>query len=120
MQVDRRLVPLPDGRVLDVSIGGPADVDTALLFELGMPSGRVPYRPAVEWADAHGLRFLTFARPGYARSSRHPGGTVASTAQDAAAAAESLGVRRIHAVGWSAGAPVVLGLGALRPDLVAS
>lgn len=120
MEVVRRLLTMPDGRGLDVSVGGPPEWAGALLFELGFPSGRVPYPPAVTWAEAHGLRFMTFARPGYARSSRHEGRSVASTARDAADAADQLGIRRLHAVGWSAGAPFVVALGALRPDLVAS
>lgn len=120
VDTQRLLFPVGEGRQLDVSFGGPAGAPAVLLFELGTPTGRLPYAPAVAWADSRGLGFLTFARPGYARSTRHAGRTVADTAADAGHVADALGIRRLHVVGWSGGGPVAIGLGAVRPDLVAS
>jgi pimeloyl-ACP methyl ester carboxylesterase len=117
--VERRLVPLPDGRQLDVSIGG-AESDQGLVFLVGLASGAVPFAPAVELAAARGLRYLGLARPGYARSTRHPDRRVADTAADIEVVARHLGLRRLIAIGWSMGGPHALALAALLPDLTGS
>lgn len=115
---DRRsLVPLPDGRDLDVLVDG-ADSGSALLLFNGSPTGVAASPSEIAAATAHGLRFVTFARPGYADSTRLPGRSVADVAADVRALAARIGVERLFVIGWSGGGPHALACGALLPDLV--
>jgi pimeloyl-ACP methyl ester carboxylesterase len=118
MDPQRSIVRLPDGRDLDVLVGG-ADASDALLLIQGTPSGVVVRGPEVEAAEARGLRFVTYGRPGYADSTRAPGRAVADIAADVRALAGELGLTRLFVVGWSGGGPHALACGALLPDLVA-
>jgi pimeloyl-ACP methyl ester carboxylesterase len=64
---------------------------------------------------------LAVDRPGYGRSDPVPAGrwaTVASAADDIAAALDNIGVEQVGVVGWSAGGRVALALAARRRDLV--
>ncbi len=119
MDPQRSLVRLPNGRDLDVIVGG-ADATDALLLINGSPTGVVAFGPEVAGAAARGLRFVTFGRPGYADSTRVPGRSVADIAPDVRALAGQLGVTRLFIVGWSGGGPHALACGALLPDLVAA
>jgi pimeloyl-ACP methyl ester carboxylesterase len=70
---------------------------------------------------ASNVRLVSVDRPGYGGSSPVAAGewaTVASAADDLAAALESLSVERASVAGWSAGGRVALALAARRPDLV--
>ncbi len=67
-----------------------------------------------------GLRYVTFARPGYADSTRLPGRSVADIAADVRELAGILGLTRLFVLGWSGGGPHALACAALLPDLVAS
>jgi pimeloyl-ACP methyl ester carboxylesterase len=111
-------VELTDGRRLAGWTAGA--VSEAVLFHVGTPSAGIPYPPLVTEAARHGLRFVTYSRPGYAGSSRHEGRSVSDCAGDVAALAERLSLERIHVVGWSGGGPHALACAALRPDRVAS
>jgi pimeloyl-ACP methyl ester carboxylesterase len=113
----RSLVRLGDGRVLDVVSAGPASGD-ALFLHSGTPSGAVPYLHAVEVATARGLRYVRYARPGYADSTRQPGRSVADCAPDVAAIADALGLQRMYTIGWSGGGPHALACAALLPGRV--
>ena len=85
----------------------------------GTPSG-VAARPAdVALVAAHGLRYVTFGRPGYGDSSRVPDRSVADIAGDVRELAGILGLTRLFVVGWSGGGPHALACAALLPDLVA-
>jgi pimeloyl-ACP methyl ester carboxylesterase len=117
--VRRQLVALPDGRDLDAVVGG-ARSDTALLMILGRPTGAVPYGPAVAIASERAMGYLSFARPGHARSTRAPGRAVADVAQDIADLADALGFRRLFVVGWSGGGPYALAAAARLPERVES
>jgi pimeloyl-ACP methyl ester carboxylesterase len=71
-------------------------------------------------AEARGLRFLGYDRPGYGGSDPHVGRTVADAATDVAAIAAALGIRRLLVWGLSGGGPHALACAALLPDLVAA
>lgn len=108
-------VTAPDGRVLDVIIDGPAD-GTTVMFHHGTPAAPVDFGPVADAADATGVRVISYARPGYADSTVHPGRTIADAAADAVAVADALGVATFAAIGVSGGGPHALACAALRPD----
>ncbi len=110
---------LADGRVLDVSVCGPAE-GTPLVFHHGTPSERTPYPPFGEAAAARGLRLVSYSRPGYGGSSRRPGRAVADCAADTLALVEHLGADRFYTAGFSGGGPHALACAALLADRVLS
>ena len=118
MDSPHRHVRLPDGRDLDVIVDG-RDATVALLLINGSPTGVAASPHEVAAAAAHGLRFVTFGRPGYADSTRLPGRSVADVTPDVRALATSLGIDRLYVIGWSGGGPHALACAALLPDLVA-
>ena len=61
---------------------------------------------------------ITYDRPGYGRSTRHPGRRVVDAANDVATIAEALGLTRFAVYGGSGGAPHALACAALLPDRV--
>ncbi len=111
-------VRLADGRLLEVTDVGAGDV--ALLHIEGTPSGATVYASDVEAARARGLRYILYARPGYAGSTRRPGRSVADFVADARELLDRLGVTRAVVVGHSGGGPHALAMAASAPDLVAS
>jgi pimeloyl-ACP methyl ester carboxylesterase len=117
--LDRLLLRLPDGRDLDVMVE-PGSSRDGLLFIGGAPTGAAVFPPALAAAASRGLRFVTWARPGYSRSTRKPDVTVADFASDLAAVADRFGFQRLYLIGWSSGGPRALAAAALRPELVAS
>lgn len=110
-------VQTPDGRVLAVAEwGDPAGVP--LISHHGTPGGRISY-----WVDPtiyarHGLRRVTFDRPGYGESTRLPGRVVSDVVADVAAIADALGIDRFAVVGGSGGGPHALACAALLPERV--
>ncbi|MEV7229578.1 alpha/beta hydrolase [Polymorphospora sp. NPDC051019] len=73
------------------------------------------------WSDdarRRGIRLLGVARPGYARSTRLPGRSVADIAADVAAVADALGIDRFATWGVSGGGPHALACAALLPGRV--
>jgi pimeloyl-ACP methyl ester carboxylesterase len=112
------LVPLPDGRVLQVASAGDPD-GFPLVFHHGTPGAGRPRRLLAAAARERGLRLLTPSRPGYAASTRHRGRRVADVAADVAAVLDHLGLARAYVAGWSGGGPHALATGALLPDRIA-
>ncbi|KAJ1684237.1 hypothetical protein LUZ63_020530 [Rhynchospora breviuscula] len=111
------LLDLPDGRTLDIDDhGGRGPV---LLFQHGTPGSVRGLGRVAAGAARHSLRAVGWSRPGYGASSRQPGRTVASVADDAAAVLDHLGVERCVVAGWSGGGPHALAIGAGLPDRVA-
>ena len=108
-------IPTPDGRVLAVAEWG--DPNGLALFALhGTPGGRISY-----WMDPsiyarHGLRRLTYDRPGYGDSTRHRGRIVADVASDIVAIAAALGIGEFAVTGGSGGGPHALAVAALLGD----
>jgi pimeloyl-ACP methyl ester carboxylesterase len=112
-----RVVETPDGRQLAIEEGGdPAG--RPVLVHNGTPNSRRMYGPTVADAAEHGLRLLSYDRPGYGGSTAHPGRTVADCARDVRAICAALGIDRLGVWGISGGGPHALACAALLPDLV--
>ncbi len=106
-----------DGRTLLIQEGGdPAG--TPLLFHGGTPNSRLLAPSTAARAAAHGVRLISYDRPGYGGSSRHEGRTVADCAPDVRAIAQALGIERLGVYGLSGGGPHALACAALLEDLV--
>ncbi len=119
MEPQRSLVRLPDGRDLDILVAGPESADAFLMIN-GTPTGVAASASDLATVARHGLRYVTFARPGYADSTRLPGRSVADIAADVRDLAGILGVSRLYVLGWSGGGPHALACAALLPELVVS
>jgi pimeloyl-ACP methyl ester carboxylesterase len=111
------VIDAPDGRKLAVSEGGDAD-GVPVLVHYGTPNSRLQYGPDVDAATEHGVRMITYDRPGYGGSTAQPGRTVGDCAADVRAICAALGIDRLLTWGISGGGPHVLACAALLPDLV--
>src|SRR5215469_2499014 len=114
MQAKRQLVPMPDGRDIDVLITGPQD-GLPLVVHGGTPSGLVVSSNVAEAAAERGLRYVQTARPGYEGSTPRPGRRVADVAGDVAVVLDALGAGPFVSVGMSGGGPHSLACAALLP-----
>lgn len=112
---DSFLVPTPEGRELEVLVSGPSD-SLALVHHTGTPSGPVLDPWVAAAAAANDLRLVMYARPGYGRSTRRPGRTVATAAEDTAVVLDHLGAGPFVTMGHSGGGPHALACAALLPD----
>jgi pimeloyl-ACP methyl ester carboxylesterase len=65
-----------------------------------------------------GLRVITYDRPGYGRSTRAPGRSIAAAAADVVAIADDLELHRFGVAGVSSGGPHALAVAALAPHRV--
>jgi len=107
------VLPTDDGRVLDHVVAG----DGPLVVSLhGTPQGHLLAPEVVAAAAQVGVRVASYARPGYAGSSRRPGRTVADCVPDVLALADALGAERFAVLGASGGGPHALACGALAAD----
>jgi pimeloyl-ACP methyl ester carboxylesterase len=113
------LLPLPDGRELEIAVSGPAE-GVPFLWHHGTP-GCVHQARRMQKATAErGLRLVTYSRPGAGRSTRHPGRAVADVAADMRAVLDHLGADRCLTGGGSGGGPHTLATGALLPERIAA
>lgn len=117
MDIQTSVLTLPDGRGVDVSVGGAPEGDL-LIFHDGTPGGSELFPPTVETAAAHGFRIARYARPGYAGSTRLAGRTVSDCAADTIALADHLGADHFFTMGVSGGGPHALACAALLPGRV--
>src|SRR4051794_41873965 len=109
---DHLTVTTSSGRALRVhSAGDPAGPTVFVLH--GSPSSGMLYPPNVHDAAAHGLRLVSYDRPGYGGSTPHPGRRVADAAADVGAIADHLGLDRFAVWGHSGGGPHALACAAL-------
>ena len=106
---------LPDGRALDVLLGGHA-AGLALVMHHGTPSDSTTFTDWDEACATRGLRLICASRPGYATSSRLPGRAVAQAVQDTTALLDQLGHDQFLTAGWSGGGPHALACAALLPE----
>jgi pimeloyl-ACP methyl ester carboxylesterase len=114
-----RAVQTTDGRTLAVEeAGDPAG--RPVLVHGGTPNSRHLYGPDAADAAAHGLRLISYDRPGYGGSTPNPGRAVADCTGDVRAICAALGIDRLAMWGISGGGPHVLACAALLPDLVAA
>jgi pimeloyl-ACP methyl ester carboxylesterase len=110
-------VETADGRILQALERGTPDGHPVLVHN-GTPNSRLLFDSTVEAAMRHGIRLISYDRPGYGGSSRHAGRTVADCAPDVRAIADALGLDRLAVWGISGGGPHALACAALLPDLV--
>ena len=115
--VTTTVVETPDGRELCVESGGdPTGI--AVLNIDGWPGGRSLLGGLLDGAAREGVHLLSYDRPGYGRSSPHPGRTVANFAEDVRTITRAFGIDRLGVCGASGGGPHALAIGALLPELV--
>jgi pimeloyl-ACP methyl ester carboxylesterase len=112
-------VGVADGRELEVVVLGPED-GVPIVVHHGTPGVAGLFDSLVEVGAQRGMRHITYSRPGYGGSTRHPGRSVADCVADVAAIADALGYTRFHSVGGSGGAPHSIACAALMPDRVIS
>lgn len=105
------------GRVLCVHETGAGD-GPAILFHHGTPGPGIPMPAWAQDAAERGVRLIGYSRPGYARSTPHPGRTVVDAGTDAAAIMDALGIERFLTWGVSGGGPHALACAAVLPDRV--
>ena len=109
-------VTLPDGRILAAAEWGDPNGMPFLTIH-GTPGGRIRWWKDPTSTARYGLRRITFDRPGYGESSRHPGGaslTRSRTSSTTRRRSGSTGSRR-RRLGRR---PAALALAALLPDRV--
>jgi len=102
---------LPDGRLLDIRVSGPAD-GLPLVFHHGTPGAATPIHALERAVHARGLRLVTTSRPGYGQSTRQPGRSVVDVVADIEVVLAALGAERCLTMGWSGGGPHTLACGA--------
>ena len=92
-----------DGRILHTYDVGPTERDDelVLLWHHGTPNIGAPPEPLFPAAEALGLRWIGYDRPGYGGSAPRPDATVASAANDAVRVADHLGIDRFAVFGHS-------------------
>lgn len=100
------------------------------IFETGQPDGmpvlvhhETPgsYLLVPSWindANSHGIRLISYDRPGYGCSTPSPGRSVSIASEDVATIAKELSLDRLCVFGYSGGGPHALACAALLPDLV--
>jgi pimeloyl-ACP methyl ester carboxylesterase len=106
-----------DGRTLQVLERGDPNGHPVLVHN-GTPNSRLMFDPDVARAERQGIRLISYDRPGYGGSTRHPGRTVADCAADVRAIATALGIDQLAVWGISGGGPHAIACAALLPDLV--
>jgi pimeloyl-ACP methyl ester carboxylesterase len=111
---------LGDGRTLhvyDASAHGPRD-RMAVFWHHGTPNLGAPPQPLFPAAARHGIRWVSYDRPGYGGSTPRPGRDVASAAADVAGIADAFGIGRFAVMGHSGGGAHALACAALLPERV--
>ena len=111
------VVHTPDGRRLQVLEDADPD-GIPVLAHNGTPNCRRFPSPVIAKAAARGIRLISYDRPGYGGSTRHPNRTAADCCGDVASIASTLGIERLPVWGISGGGPHALACAALLPELV--
>jgi len=107
---------LPDGRVLEFFVSGPAD-GLPLVFHHGTPGAGTPVRALERAVHARGLRYVSASRAGYGGSDRHPGRRVVDVVADTRALLDALGAPECVVAGHSGGGPHALACAARLPGV---
>lgn len=113
----QRLVRTADGRDLAVETWGDPGGRTVFLLH-GTPGSRLGPAPRGSLLYRLGVRLVAFDRPGYGRSDRLRGRTVADAAADVEVIADDLGAEEFAVVGRSGGGPHALACAALLPGRI--
>lgn len=112
-------VTLADRRTLAYTDIGEADWPCVLFFG-GAPTSRLRHAYLEPRFLEERVRVVAPERPGYGRSSPHPGRSMADWPSDVAALADALGLDHFVVAGHSSGGPYALACAALLPDRVAA
>lgn len=102
---------------MTVTVSGKPDGVPVFLLH-GTPGSRRGPKPRGSVLYRHGIRLITYDRPGYGGSTPRPGRTVADAAADIARIADDCGIDRFSVVGRSGGGPHALACAALLPERV--
>ncbi|GGN91656.1 alpha/beta hydrolase [Actinoplanes lobatus] len=111
-----RIITLAGGRQVPVLEGGDLG-GRPVLFHHGTPSSRHQATPLSDAARDHGIRLISFNRPGYGRTP-NTSPSLASVGADAIAIADALEVARFGTVGLSGGGPYALATALAAPERV--
>jgi pimeloyl-ACP methyl ester carboxylesterase len=107
-------IELGDGRTLEVAtMGDPSG--TTIFFHHGTPGTTRTMKSLAGLSDFGEFFVVTTSRPGYGRSSRNEGRSVASVIPDLHAVLDHFGRDEYVALGWSGGGPHALASAALDP-----
>jgi pimeloyl-ACP methyl ester carboxylesterase len=117
MNANNRTILMENGRKIRIIEAGQSD-GTPVLVHHGTPESRLLYDAWIEDAKSRGIRLIGYDRPGYGGSTPYPGRNAASAAEDVAAIAKELNLKRLLVWGHSGGGPHALACAALLPDLV--
>src|SRR6266568_3152770 len=100
-------LPLHDGRALAFAEWGDPDGAPVVSFH-GTPGSRLERHVDDRIYGRLGIRFVTSDRPGYGRSSPHPGRTFLDWASDVEQLLDHLDIERARMLGVSGGGPFAL------------
>ena len=117
MNSNHHAISMNDGRNIQIVEAGQPD-GIPVLAHNGTPGSRLLYDHWIEDAKSRGIRLISYDRPGYGDSTPQSGRTVASVANDVAAIAQALSIKKLLVWGVSGGGPHALACAALLPDLV--
>src|SRR4051812_31541563 len=110
-------LPGVDRRVLSYQISGDPQGFPVIMHH-GMPGSSAGPLPRNTVLYRLGIKLITYDRPGYGRSTRHPGRSVADAARDVKMLANHINIPRFAVLGRSGGGPHALACAALLPDRV--
>src|SRR5215218_8504513 len=110
-------ISLADGRTLAAAEWGDPDGIPFIAIH-GTPGGRIGWHKDPNIYRRFGLRRITYDRPGYGESTRHPGRRVIDAVSDVEQLTSALGIDRFLVSGGSGGGPHALACAALLPDRV--
>jgi pimeloyl-ACP methyl ester carboxylesterase len=117
MNANDHTISMENGRKIRFIEAGQLD-GIPVLVHHGTPESRLLYEAWIEDAKSRGIHLIGYDRPGYGGSTSHPGRNVASAAEDVAAIAKELNLKRLFVWGHSGGGPHALACAALLPDMV--
>jgi pimeloyl-ACP methyl ester carboxylesterase len=117
MNTNDQTIATEDGRKLRIIEAGQPD-GVPVVVHSGTPDSRLLHDRWIEDARSRGIRLIGYDRPGYGGSTPRTGRSVASAADDVAAIAKTLNLKRLFVWGTSGGGPHALACAALLPDLV--
>jgi pimeloyl-ACP methyl ester carboxylesterase len=110
---------LGDGRRLHVYDSGDGrDARRTVFWHHGTPNLGAPPEPLFPAAARLGIRWLSYDRPGYGRSTSQPGRDLAAAADEVAGVADALGIGQFGVMGHSGGSNHALACGALLGERV--
>lgn len=117
--VEEWVCGLDDGSEVVVQ-GAPASAGYPVFVHHGTPGSRQLFGATVQAAADHGLRLISWDRPGYGDRPPAAGRRTGDIAAESRAIAEGLGISRFATYGFSGGGSYALACAALLPELVSA